>query len=118
MIGMDKHSQLGQRICTALGKEIEKLQLDEVFAAPQWSEASFKLIRDPALGDESLEALWVNAQGAKLGSATIHHDGSFFAEYDIIRPHPRKTRWFIEAVSVWGRNDTLKSETRLLAMPE
>jgi len=110
--------EMGQRICSALAEEIGKLELGQEIARPHWHEASFSLIRDPALGVESLEALWLNERGAKLGSATIHTDGSFFAEYDIIRPHPRRARWFIEAVSVWGRNDLLKSEARLLPMPD
>jgi len=117
-IERESHDELGQRICNALGDEIEKLQLKEDFSAPLWSAAHFSVIHDPALGEESLEALWRNEKGAKLGSATIHADGSFFAEYDIIRPHPRKARWFIEAVSVWGRNEMLRSEARLLPMPE
>jgi hypothetical protein len=115
---VDMKRELGQRICSAMAEEIGKLELDQEIGHPQWHEASFSLVRDPALGDESLEALWLNERGAKLGSATIHADGSFFAEYDIIRPHPQKARWFIEAVSVWGRNDILKSEARLLPMPE
>lgn len=115
---MEQQSELGQRICAAMGAEIDKLQLGENLNPPQWDEAKFSVVRDPALGEESLEALWLNERGAKLGSATIHADGSFFAEYDIIRPHPRKPRWFIEAVSVWGRNETLKSEARLIPMPE
>lgn len=110
--------QLGEQICSALGKEIEKLELTQAIGAPRWHEAQFSLQQDPALGDESLEALWLNAQGAKLGSVTIHADGSFFAEYDIIKPHPSKPSWFIEAVSAWGRGEVIKSEARLLPMPE
>lgn len=110
--------KLGEKICAALTGELEKLKLEKEIPHPQWREAAFNLIRDPALGDESLEALWLNERGAKLGSATIHADGSFFAEYDVVQPHPQKSSWFIEAVSVWGRNDVLKSEARLLPMPE
>lgn len=115
---VDSHRPLGIKICQALSNEIDKLELGQDIGAPDWEAATFNVIRDPALGDESLEALWLNERGAKLGSATIHADGSFFAEYDVIRPHPSKKRWFIEAVSVWGKNDTLKSEARLLPMPE
>jgi hypothetical protein len=112
------HAELGARICTALTAEIEKLALEAEIPPPAWEDAHFNLVRDPALGDESLEALWLNERGAKLGSATIHGDGNFFAEYDIIRTHPKKPRWFIEAVSVWGKGETVKSEARLLPMPE
>ena len=109
---------LGARICSALALEIDKLGLKEHFSFPQWEQARFRVHRDPALGEESLEGLWLNEQGGKLGSVIIHSDNSFFAEYDIIRPHPTKAQWFIEAVSSWGRGDTIKSEARLLPMPE
>lgn len=114
----EAQNKLGEKICAALAVELEKLELEQEIAKPQWQKAKFNLVRDPALGDESLEALWLNERGAKLGSVVLHADGSFFAEYDVIRPHPRKTRWFIEAVSVWGRDDDLRSEARLLPMPE
>ncbi len=65
----------------------------------------------------SLEGVWLTEQGGKLGTIIIHHDDSFFAEYDIIRPHPSKSKWFIEAVSAWGRNENIKTEARLLPMP-
>jgi hypothetical protein len=109
---------LGQNICQVLEAEISKLALDAPLPAPDWDNAQFRLLQDPALGLESLEALWLGSNGAKLGSAILHPDGSFFAEYDIIRPHPAKPKWFVEAVTAWGRNGEIKSEARLLPMPE
>jgi len=115
---VEKNRLMGQSICQVLAAEIDKLELAEVFLAPSWDKARFSLKRDPALGKESLEALWLDENGAKLGSAVLHHDGTFFAEYDIIRPHPKKKQWFIEAVTAWGSNGKIKSEPRLLPMPE
>ena len=109
---------LGQSICFVLEAEIKKLALDEPLPGPEWESAQFNLHRDPALGNESLEVIWLAGNGAKVGSATLHADGSFFAEYDIIRPHPAKKQWFIEAVTAWGRDGVIKSEARLLPMPE
>ena len=109
---------MGSQICIALALEIDKLQLKEPVTLPRWEQAHFSLHRDPALGEESLEGLWLSEQGGKLGSVIIHSDNSFFADYDIIRPHPAKTKWFVEAVSAWGRGETIKSEARLLPMPE
>jgi hypothetical protein len=111
-------STLGRSICVVLEAEIKKLGLDEVFPAPEWDRARFSIHRDPALGKESLGALWLGPNGAKLGSVILHPDGSFFAEYDIIRPHPHRKKWFIEAVTAWGRDGVIKSEPRLLPMPE
>lgn len=109
---------LGERICAAMAQEIDKLGLAAEIAPPRWEEARFRIQRDPALGETSLEGVWLNERGGKLGSVTIHSDDSFFAEYDIIRPHPGRAGWFIEAVSAWGRGETIKSEARLLALPE
>lgn len=111
---VEKSQALGEHICRALSEEIKRLHLAEEITPPSWAEATFRVHRDPALGNESLEALWLHGNGIKLGSATLHDDGSFFAEYDIIRPHPHKTKWFVEAVTAWGRNDDIKSEARLL----
>jgi hypothetical protein len=33
----------------------------------------------------------------------------------VLAPHPDKPNWFVEAVTVWGRYGTLKTEPRLLA---
>jgi len=37
------------------------------------------------------------------------------AEFDLLVPHPSKPRWFIEAVTVWGRDGVVKAKPRLLA---
>lgn len=114
----EQQRTLGEQICAAMGAEIDKLGLSGQIPSPRWEHASFSIQRDPALGEESLEGVWLSEHGGKLGSVTIHSDGSFFAEYDIIRPHPTKEKWFIEAVSSWGRDTVIKSEVRLLPMPD
>ncbi len=108
----------GERIRAALIAEVEKLGLTEPLPLPAWEQAQFELQRDPASGRESLAVLWKNPRGHLQGSILLHADGSFFAEYDVVRPHPKKPKWFIEAVTAWGRDDTVKSEPRLLPMPE
>jgi len=108
----------GEKIRAALIAEAEKLGLTEPLALPTWDEARFELQRDPASGQESLAVLWKNARGHLQGSIMMHADGSFFAEYDVVRTHPKKPKWFVEAVTAWGHDDTVKSEPRLLPMPE
>ena len=81
---------------------------------PPLGEAEYWLDRDPASGEDSLVGIWRNPQGGKCGELLFHADGTFFAEYDVIRVHPRKPRWFVEAVTAWGRGNTIKSEPRLL----
>jgi hypothetical protein len=74
------------------------------------------LQRDPASGQSSLVGIWRDANGQRVGSIIFHCDGSFFAEYDVVEPHPQDRRWFVEAVNAWGKNNTIKSEPRLLPM--
>ena len=114
----EQHRPLGEKICAAMEVEITKLGFAAAITPPRWEDARFIVQRDPALGEESLEGIWLNEHGGKLGSVTIHSDSSFFAEYDIIRAHPTKAKWFIEAVSAWGRDTTIKSEARLLPVPD
>jgi hypothetical protein len=48
----------------------------------------------------------------------LNSDGTFYAEYDVVKPHPEKAKWFVEGVTAWGKADQIKSEAKLLAMPE
>ena len=77
-------------------------------------EGSYELSNDPASGEDSLVGVWRDAHGRKRGTLLIHADGSFFAEFDVIREHPRDGRWFVEAVTAWGRGAIIRSEPRLL----
>lgn len=106
---------LGEQICVSLCDELHKLGL----AANQipvidFAAASFGLHKDPYTGEHSLRGDWFNERRDRLGSILFHADGSFFAEYDVIHPHPRDKRWFIEATTAWGRDGVIKSEARLI----
>lgn len=107
--------RLVQTICDTLEAEISVLDLpeDKQRVAP-YHEAEYRLDRDPASGEDSLVGVWRDARGGKCGELLFHADGSFFVEYDIIHIHPQKPRWFIEAVTAWGRGDLIKTELRLL----
>lgn len=105
-----------QAICHALGREIARLGLDD--APPDSAALTCQLQQDPASGALTLAGAWRNARGHLLGQVLLHGDGSFFAEYDVIRPHPTKPRWFVEAVTAWGRGDEIRSEPRLLPVVE
>lgn len=80
------------------------------------TEAIYRLANDPASGEASLIGEWRDDAGMKLGEVLLHADGSFFAEHDVIKTHPRKPRFFVEAVTAWGRDAMIKSEPRLLPM--
>jgi hypothetical protein len=107
--------EIGESICAALSDEVAKIGLQEkALATAPWERAGFELQRDPASGQFSLVGHWKNANGQRVGNIVFHCDGSFFAEYDVIEPHPRDKRWFVEAVNAWGKNEIIKAELRLL----
>jgi hypothetical protein len=58
--------------------------------------------------------VWLNAKGHEVGSILFYPDGAFYAEYDVVQPHPQKSQWFVEAITAWGRGDQVKTEARLL----
>jgi hypothetical protein len=107
---------LGEVICTRLRLEAVKLGLNEDVIEPLLEMADYTLSRDPASGEDSLVGVWRDARGNKLGEILFHADGSFFAEYDVIRNHPQDSRWFVEAVTAWGRGSDIRSEARLLPL--
>ena len=106
---------LGEQVCASLRHELGKLGLAaERIPEIQFDAARFDLQRDPYTGEDSLCGEWLNARQARLGCILFHADGSFFAEYDVVCPHPKDKRWFIEAITAWGRDGVIKSEARLL----
>ena len=106
---------LGEQVCAALATEYRKLG----FAAEHpldvdFDALVFALKRDPYSQQDSVEGTWLDRQRQRLGTLVIHADGSFFAEYDVVKLHPAKPHWFVEAVTAWGKGDEVKSEARLL----
>ena len=110
-VAKDIHERLQAEV-NKLGFGIDEVQLKEPF------EAWYRLEPDPASGKKALKGDWIDEKGAKLGSLVFNIDGSFFVEQDIVRPHPKKPGWFVEAVNAWGREGIIKAEAKLLRMPE
>lgn len=73
-------------------------------------------VTDPANGQPGWEGVWRNALNERVGRLTLNSDGSFYAEYDLCVRHPSRPDWFVEAVTAWGRGDSVKAEARLLPM--
>lgn len=116
---IDHKRDLGIKICDALNAEIIKLG----FAADgddniRFDQLSFNLSRDSFADHNTLEGIWTGLKNNRLGSIVLHGDGSFYAEYDVIQPHPTNKRWFVESVEAWGNESTIKTELKLLATPE
>ncbi|MEJ2693918.1 MAG: hypothetical protein P8166_12925 [Candidatus Thiodiazotropha sp.] len=114
-----KIEQLADRIFNVLGRELLKLGFaadDVVLQHPQ--EAAFRLEQDPFSCEYSLVGDWMSEQGMKLGTLLFHADGTFFVEQDVVRPHPNRSGWFVEAVNAWGKRGDIRVEARLLPTPE
>lgn len=106
---------LGEQVCAALETEYRKLGFTtEQGLGVNFDALVFTLKRDPFSQQDSVEGMWLDRQQQRLGSLVFHADGTFFAEYDVVKPHPSKSRWFVEAVTAWGQGSEVKSEARLL----
>ncbi|MDD5033912.1 MAG: hypothetical protein PHE55_04070 [Methylococcaceae bacterium] len=113
---MNEQKQRGVAICARLLSEIHKLGFlpEQLSQEPVFEQASFETSKDPYSGKDTLCAYWKNPRGHRIGEMKFHGDGSFYAEYDVIMPHPRDPRWFVEGVVAWGRDDVIKGEAKLL----
>jgi hypothetical protein len=115
------HRPLAEAICKRLGEEINKLGFAaaQIKHYPNFDEASFALIKDPYTGQQNLACYWyAKAKSQHIGRLQFNSDGTFYAEYDVVKAHPGKTKWFVEGVTAWGKGDQIKSEAKLLAMPD
>jgi len=106
---------LAHAICRAMQAEIEGLGVLDVQVGDPGS-ALYHLSTDPASGQDSLLGVWRDQRGQKQGELTFHADGTFYAEYDVIRIHPGNGRLFVEAVNAWGRGAEIRVETRLISI--
>lgn len=124
---MDESTRLRfERIAGLAGEILARLQEEvarigfvpaEVVLHPV-EQAVFRLERDPYTGNSSLVGDWIDTGGGKRGTLLFHADGSFFVEQDVVRLHPTRPGWFVEAVNAWGRDADIRVEARLLPVPE
>ncbi|QFY41986.1 hypothetical protein F6R98_04525 [Candidatus Methylospira mobilis] len=108
-----------ERLCRRIGDELAALHfaLGEA-ASPSVDTLQFEAVNDPYSGEASHCGRWLGNGGYRIGEITLHADGSFYGEYDVVRPHPHKKNWFVEAIVVWGRGETIKAEARLQPAPD
>ncbi|MFZ2725257.1 MAG: hypothetical protein WAX77_03290 [Methylococcaceae bacterium] len=111
---------LGEKICEQLRLSIDKLgfSAEESQNYPVYQQASYQLIHDPYTGKDNLKVNWLDTHKQRIGFLQFNSDNSFYAEYDVVKPHPKKPQWFVEAVSAWGDLSDIKTEAKLLAIPE
>jgi hypothetical protein len=112
--------QLAESVCQRLIEEINKLgfAVAEIKYYPNYDDASFLLVKDPYTGGHNLTCYWYDEfKKQRIGSLQFNSDGTFYAEYDVVKNHPGKSKWFVEGVSAWGKADNIKAEAKLLQIP-
>ncbi|MDD2762283.1 MAG: hypothetical protein PHH11_18545 [Methylomonas sp.] len=112
--------EFGEAICQRISENIAKLgfQLQTDIVSPRFDGAVFNLVNDPFTQSEDLVGYWYDAGKQRIGQIKFHGDGSFYAEYDVVKPHPSKKQWFVEAINAWGHRDNIKTEAKLLDIPQ
>jgi len=116
---IETNRNLAECICRRLREEIDKLGFEakEIRHYPNYDTADFALIKDPYTSENNLACYWYDAIKQRIGRLQFNSDGSFYAEFDVVKPHPAKTKWFVEGVTAWGNAYRIKSEAKLLPMP-
>ena len=108
---------LAETVRAALQAQLDRLGFpDGSVTVGDPAAADYRLELDPASGDYGLLGEWRDRRGQKLGTLVFHADGTFFVEYDVVRLHPRRPGWFVEAVNAWGRGADIRVEPRLMPM--
>ena len=110
----------GLAVCDKIALVIAKLGFPDSIALslPLFENAQFHLVTDPYTQSRDLIGYWYNEGKQRVGQIRFHGDGSFYAEYDVVQPHPTKKKWFVEAINAWGQQDNIKAEAKLLDLPE
>ncbi|OQK15950.1 hypothetical protein AU255_14735 [Methyloprofundus sedimenti] len=111
-----KYQALGNQICQEMLGAIFKLgfSFDDIAGCLVFDGAQFSLTKDPYTAEENLTGCWYDAHKQRIGQIQFNSDASFYAEYDIVKPHPTSKQWFVEAMSAWGNADGIKTEAKLL----
>ncbi len=117
---IESHKTVGENICHRLIAEAVEAGFipEQLNSLPAFEQAEFSLQKDPFTLDENLTGVWFNQNRHQIGQIQFLSDGSFYAEYDVIKPHPTKIKWFVEAITAWGKPDSITAEPKLLPIAE
>ena len=99
----DSLAELGVKLCLVLTEEA-RLYAGAKVPSIRLEDAAFTCVIDRANDLPGYEGVWRDARAQKRGSLVINSDGSYYGEFDLLVLHPKKPRWFVEAVTVWGRD--------------
>lgn len=109
----------GTSVCRRISENIAKLgfSVQTRIDLPNYDAAQFSLVTDPYTQSQDLVGHWYDSSQQRIGQIQFHGDGSVYAEYDIVQPHPVKKQYFVEAINAWGQPNNIKTEAKLLDMP-
>lgn len=105
---------LAKRIVEALQQTAANFTATGSTPSIELACVKFARVIDPGNQLSGYEGLWRNARNERCGILTINTDNSFYAEYDLFCPHPRDPRWFVEMVTAWGNETSIRSEAALI----
>ena len=108
---------LAEKIVRALNDEAVRCTATGSTPKIELAALNFTRVIDPGNQLPGYEGVWRNARNDRCGCLTFNSDGSFYAEYDLFCLHPRDTRWFVEMVTAWGRDDALRVEAQMIPSP-
>lgn len=108
----------GEAALAGARDRLARWRLDTRVRIPAWTDGRYSQRTDPASGLPSLRADFFSAGGQRKGHLLMHGDGSWYGEFDVCLSHPERAGWWIEAVEVWGSGEVVKSELRLLPLPD
>lgn len=110
----------GKAVCRSIVENIAKLgfSMQAPIPLPTFDAAEFRLVTDPFTQSRDLVGYWYSGGKQRIGQIQFHGDGSFYAEFDVVQPHPGKKHYFVEAINAWGREDNIKTEAKLLEIPQ
>ncbi|MGD0959598.1 MAG: hypothetical protein ABSB19_07310 [Methylomonas sp.] len=110
----------GDAVCLKIAQTIAKLAFPASvnLKLPVFKEAEFTLVTDPFTQTQELVGYWYDANKMRIGQIRFNSDESFYAEFDVVQPHPSKKRFFVEAINAWGKPDNIKAEAKLLELPQ
>ena len=115
---IDAATTTGQALLDALQARIDRLDLPgERITLPAFHCARFTLEQDASDQGVTLRAAFHPSEFYCIGFVLVHDNGSTYAEYHVMRLHPTRPRWFIEAVEAWLRDGEIRTDLRLAEMP-
>jgi len=110
----------GEAICDSIAKSISRLGFPEHISIkpPQFNEAEFSIVTDPYTQSRDLVGFWYDHNKQRIGQIKFNCEDGFYAEFDVVQPHPRKKGFFVEAINAWGKQDDIRAEAKLLELPQ